>query len=320
MEEETDFGSYLVTVGERDIDLLLMEEFHVSEAFVAWFCNCLGIHGAAFNGAWHSISNVDGETDLLLRVRVEGQRIGVLIENKIAAPEQANQDERYHLRGARHQQDGKFDRYVTCICAPEIYLNNLAARSAYQHRISYEAISDWFGRLEGPRSVWRHRVIREAIAQSRRGYTMIVNPINSEFHLAYWEYLTKWHPLILMRRPAPKGSKSNWIIMKGADFPSGVQIHHKIDQCVVELGFNNHTRSELMAAKEDWPSDITVRQKGNVATLSINVPNIEMAKGVSAQIEPLEKVFEAVYRLLPHARLLVLPHISLPSHGDAKIT
>lgn len=66
-DEEADFGSYLVTVAERDIDLLLMEEFHVSVPFVTWFCEQLGILGASFFGAWHSVSDADGETDLLLR-------------------------------------------------------------------------------------------------------------------------------------------------------------------------------------------------------------------------------------------------------------
>jgi hypothetical protein len=31
------FGRCLASVAERDIDLLLMEEFYVSDDFVAWF-------------------------------------------------------------------------------------------------------------------------------------------------------------------------------------------------------------------------------------------------------------------------------------------
>jgi hypothetical protein len=118
-----------------------MEEFHVSESFVAWFCKELEIAPASFNGAWHSVSDTDGETDLLLRVRSGDQRIGILIENKIAAPEQDRQDERYHLRGFRAQQNGKYDRFVTCMCAPQIYLDGLGKGSLYQHRISYEHIA-----------------------------------------------------------------------------------------------------------------------------------------------------------------------------------
>jgi len=91
-----DFGRYLEAVTERDIDLLLMEEFHISDDFVAWFCGELGLSSVSPAGAWHSLCDPDGQSDLLLRVLTEGRRIGVLIENKVAAPEQDLQGERYH--------------------------------------------------------------------------------------------------------------------------------------------------------------------------------------------------------------------------------
>ena len=48
---EEDFGRYLLTVEERDIDLLLMEEFHVSPAFVSWFAVQVRVDDATFAGA-----------------------------------------------------------------------------------------------------------------------------------------------------------------------------------------------------------------------------------------------------------------------------
>jgi hypothetical protein len=79
---DADFGRHLASVTERDIDLLLMEEFHVSDDFVAWFCGELGLRGVSSAGAWHSLSDADGESDLLLRVLKEGRRIGILIETR----------------------------------------------------------------------------------------------------------------------------------------------------------------------------------------------------------------------------------------------
>jgi hypothetical protein len=102
----SDFGRYLATVVERDIDLLLMEEFHLSEDFVCWFCGKIGFDAVTFAGAWHSVSDTDGQTDLLLRVLREERRVGVLIENKVGAPEQDLQGERYHLRGIRSREAG----------------------------------------------------------------------------------------------------------------------------------------------------------------------------------------------------------------------
>lgn len=303
-DAEADFGSYLATVYERDIDLLLMEEFHVSADFVAWFASLANIVGAVFDGAWHSVTDADGETDLLLRVRASEGSVGVLIENKVAAPEQQRQDERYHLRAARAQQARKFDSFVTCICAPQVYLDGMPGNRLYQSRISYEAIADWFAGLDGPRHAWRRRIIREAIQQGRRGYTMVVNSAVSGFHLAFWEHVQRHHPAIMMRRPTPKGNKSNWIVMKGLDFPAGVQLHFKMDQSVVELGFGGRRVAELLARKSDWPDEIRPVQKQGTAALSIRVPLVDRMKPLADQLEPLEEVFRALSMLLPYGRLL----------------
>ncbi|VVD31725.1 hypothetical protein [Paraburkholderia dioscoreae] len=64
---DTDFGRYLASVTERDIDLLLLEEFHVNNDFVAWFCGKIDLHNVTAAGAWHSLSDTDGESDLVLR-------------------------------------------------------------------------------------------------------------------------------------------------------------------------------------------------------------------------------------------------------------
>ncbi|MHB2210619.1 hypothetical protein [Methylobacterium sp. CM6257] len=38
---EKDFGRYLTTVGERNVDLLPMEEFQCDDEIVSWFCSLL---------------------------------------------------------------------------------------------------------------------------------------------------------------------------------------------------------------------------------------------------------------------------------------
>jgi hypothetical protein len=227
---DDDFGRFLASVDERDVDLLLLEEFHVSDEFVAWFCTELGLSGVAPNGAWHSVSDTDGESDLLLRVFRDGRRLGVFIENKIGAPERDRQDERYHLRAKRVVEQRKLDEYMTVICAPRGYLDALSKDSTYQHRISYERIADWFGKQPGRRAAWRRSVMFEAIERARRGYVMVINAAITAFHQAYWNYLRR-HPLIQMSEPKKRGNNSNWIILKGHEFPTD----HNFDQRVVEL-------------------------------------------------------------------------------------
>lgn len=300
---DADFGRYLQSVTERDIDLLLMEEFHVSDEFVTWFCGELGLHGVSPAGTWHSLSDTDGESDLLLRVLKEGRRLGILIENKVAAPEQDLQAERYHLRGIKFREQGKLDDYVTVMCAPSRYLDALSQDSVYQHRVSYERIAAWFDQQEGRRAAWRHQIMLEAIDQGRRGYTMVVNKTTTEFHLAYWEFLRQRHPRIHMTRPKNRGSKSNWIVMKGHDFPKDVKMHHKLDQKVMEIGFPKRKVTDVLALKSDWPDDISVVQKDGTAALAISVPAIDMNLGFEAQLPAVEKALDAAYKLMPYSSL-----------------
>lgn len=64
----------IYVVQERDIDLLLLEELHVSPNFVTWFASRVGLQDAIFSNAWYSFSSSDGETDLRLRV-LAGNRV-----------------------------------------------------------------------------------------------------------------------------------------------------------------------------------------------------------------------------------------------------
>jgi hypothetical protein len=238
-----------------------------------------------------------------------------MIENKIAAPEGDRQDERYHLRGIRSREQGRVDDYVTVICAPQRYLDALESGSAYQHRVPYEAIAEWFEAGEGRRAAWRHHVMREAIDQGRRGYKMLVNQTTTAFHRDYWEYLQRKHPRLRMRRPTEKGNMSTWIIMQGHDFPPGVKLHHKLDQRTVELGFQGRRLEELLAVKLTWPEDILPVQKGKTASLLISVPNVDMGKGLASQVDVIEVVLAAAYRLMAFANLLATQVPVRPS-GD----
>ena len=279
---EADFKRYLQTVEERDIDLLLMEEFHVSTDFVEWFCAQARVSGTIeFAGAWHSVSDEDGESDLLLRVQASGKRIAVLVENKIAAPEQPEQDARYRLRGARARDAGLCDSFVTCICAPRAYLSSLASASMYESRIAYEDIRDWYAGREGARHVWRKRIMTEAIERGRRGYVMSVHPSNLNFHRDYWEYVQQHHPGLIMREPKKRGAKSNWVILKSLEMPKNVQLVHKLDQSCVELEFARTSAANLAGLRREWPQEIRVRQKSKSAVLSIKVPPIDMSSGFS---------------------------------------
>jgi hypothetical protein len=302
--ETSDFGQFLASVAERDVDLLLMEEFHASDDFVTWFCLKVGLIDIRCDGAWHSVSDADGETDLLLRVTSNERRVGVFIENKIGAAEQATQDERYHIRATRALAQGKLDAYLTVICAPHRYLSALDPSSNYQQRVSYEDIAAWFHAQPGKRAAWRHHVIQAAIEQSRRGYHVIPHPINTAFHLAYWQYLVRHHPRIVMQKPAiAQGKNSTWIVLKGPDFPRDVQIDHLLHNGVVRLSFFGRTLDSLLAIQPMWPDDVQLIRKPKSVVVSIAVPPVTMDIPFDLQVAAIDEALRAVYRLMPFATL-----------------
>jgi hypothetical protein len=113
---------------------------------------------------------------------------------------------------------------------------------------------------------------------------MTVNAAITGFHQSYWEYLRRRHPRIQMARPKNRRNKSNWIILKGNDFPKGLNLHHKLDQQVMEIGFAKHTIADILAVKSDWPDDIAVVQKGETASLAISIPAVNMNLDLEAQL------------------------------------
>jgi len=294
----------LYVVYERDVDLLLLEELHCSASFVEWFGRQVGVQNAEFDNAWCSVFNADGESDLLLRLRIGDERVGVLIEDKISASAQPKQDDRYHRRGEEAVSDGWFDRYVTCICAPREYLNGLSPDSKYDYVIEYETIETWFSQQGDAHATWRSKVIREAISQGRKGYVKQVNAAVTEFHLAYYERLCRTQTHLQMSRPTPKGSGGTWIMLWAAGWPKTIHMNHKLRLGSVELSFERNTREQLIALAEAWPENAVPITTGLYGSLAIKVPEIDVTKPFDAQVAAVDEAFAAMQTLVPFARLI----------------
>ena len=297
-------GKHVDNLTESDIDLLLLEEFAVSRDFLTWFCSQAGVQDAVLEGARRNVMDADGESDIVLWVGAGGQQMVVLIENKIDAPEQESQDERYHVRGRRLAETAGADRYVTVICAPGRYLDGLPSGSAYQHQVSYEDIAGWFHAVDSRRATWRRDVFRQASDPANRRSTMQVNEDTTAFQREYWEHLRQHHPGLHMNRPGDKGPGSNWIYMKGREFPKGVGLRHKMNEHVMALCFEKRDVEELMNARTGWPEDIRLDQRGQEAVLSIKVPPVDPHQEFEPQRDAVEEALKAAHRLQQYGRIL----------------
>lgn len=131
---------------------------------MSWLVKYLGLPDAEVLMAYHSVHREHGETDVLLFVRHEKHRVAVMIEDKIGAPMQPDQCERYHLRGAALCTKGQADRYLTVLCAPSGYLAGVPQGQRWDQLLPLEALVQQMADAAHPGWEWRQAIL---IAQRR---------------------------------------------------------------------------------------------------------------------------------------------------------
>ncbi len=222
-------------VTERDIDLLLLEELNVSEDFASWFYTTIiqSVDAPGISGAWHSVSDPQlGESDL---IAVYEDGIAILIENKIDAIAQPEQGNRYRQRGEKGIADGFWNEFVTCMIAPERYLQQERDSSVYDATLSYEEISKWFLEQDNPRSSYKSYLINEGIEQNRRGYTVVPDDAVTEFWFKYWSLASQQYPELEMKQPNIKPAGSDWVDFRPSALDKRLSIVHKLARGDVDL-------------------------------------------------------------------------------------
>ncbi|MGC9445370.1 MAG: hypothetical protein ACP5E9_10675, partial [Candidatus Methanospirareceae archaeon] len=233
---------FIEAVGERDIDLLLLEEFHVSEQFQDWFAaKALGTesHRRRFETASHAVTDHElGESDLVAYYSdPHGRILAILIENKIDAPAQPSQATRYEKRGKAGINARRWNDFKTCIVGPSSYLKSTPDAAEYQVSITYEEMCEFFGSLSktDKRYHYRKRMVEEAIEQNRRGYQPEDHPAVHQFWLRYWETVRNEFPELRMPQPKIKPINSDWPHLYDAGVRGGRKVVHKMAQGYVDL-------------------------------------------------------------------------------------
>lgn len=153
-------------VCERDIDLLLLEEFVASADFTSWFLTQIGGEEAALLSEAHrSVRTVNGESDVELTLQASTGTLKILIENKVDAAFQPNQPQRYADRANDYQTSGKCQKTITVVMAPEIYFGSGTSNLGFDKKVSYEAALRWFESAEllGARKEYKTALLRGAI-------------------------------------------------------------------------------------------------------------------------------------------------------------
>jgi hypothetical protein len=143
---------------ERDVDLLLAEEFAVNPIFAERFKNVTKFNGqtATVVDFWVSKSNNLGESDLIvIYQKEEGQRFALLIEDKVDAPLQPDQAARYRQRADRDCKLRIYSDYEVILCAPRHYIENRSDLVEFDTLIPLEQVAQMLHAPGDSRAVYR---------------------------------------------------------------------------------------------------------------------------------------------------------------------
>ena len=233
-------GNLPFSIQERDIDLLLVEQLHVSTGFSAKIAERLGLAGATVDAVRHSVYREHGETDVLVIVNHQDRRLALMIEDKIGAQMQPDQCERYHLRGKALCDEGAVDSYLVILCAPAGYLAGVADSERWDYRVSLEDVADIVRKTAFPGWEWREAVLfaaasrqtraREADNRSNRAFDAIIAPLKH----SYRAFVQRRYPQL---KASKQEGRDREYYLGATGLPSGIFFKHAFFRGEVSLIF-----------------------------------------------------------------------------------
>jgi len=230
---------------ERDIDLLLAEEFSVNPAFAVWFLNQTKFAHADATVVDVHVSKADtlGESDLIVVFEsTDGDRFALLIEDKIDAPLQPDQALRYHQRAAKEVKLGLCAHYEIVLAAPRHYIHGYPGLDGFDVKIAHEDIGAALAEIDpSPRGLYRSSFVGTAASKRINKWKPERDPATDAFWEAAYRLATDEFSILEMKRiSVTKGS--TWINFRPRDMPTmpkRIYISLKGDRGLNDLTFSN---------------------------------------------------------------------------------
>jgi len=296
-------------VSERDIDLLLLEEFIASPGFSLWFLKqCrprienLGV--VKVTGAQRSATQSIGESDLLVVLLGNaGATHYLLIENKIGASFQPRQAARYHERGREYQKKGLCKSYSAVLVAPSAYLGAKASLRGFHALLSYEDLLSWFEENKhlAARAKYKHALLTSAIKKAKYGYDPVEDAPVTDFWQAYWRLALEVAPELEMSEPTSKPSRAGFIYFRPGTLPRGVAIVHKLRHGNLDLQLAGLGRQLSRVRAEFGPAltrKMHIERAAESAVIRQKVPIFDTGRPFSEQADMARECLERARTLL----------------------
>ena len=280
------------TTFERDMDLLIMEEFVSDMDFANIFLGALNVNGGyEIEEVIHSkIDAETGESDIVFILNMNNKRHAIHIEDKIDAIAMPEQCERYNKRAEKDIANGEYESYSVIIVAPEKYLIKNEEAKKYTNKITYEEMREYFLSKNDLRSKYKLALINKAIDNQKSGYQWRANPGVVSFCAAMNEYKRDNYPKI------PEGTVAWWPGYK--TFIHGATIVLKANKGVVDLEFRNTTTAELYSRLGGLiSSEMQIEKTGKSASVRIKVSPIDFEERFENNILKVDEAFGAIEKL-----------------------
>ena len=305
MKQQIDFSISSVT--ERDIDLLLLEEFVATPAFSKWFNRQTADQDLSEEpviSAHRSVTTSSGESDLeIVMLSSDGRVHYLMIENKISAGFQPRQADRYRQRGEGYLRQGDCDGFFSILVAPETYLGQDHDRKGFDHVLSYEAIMDWFSYAEGPleRNAVKQKLLSAAIEKATLGYQPEEDLSVSKFWNSYWKLATELAAELGMAEPSAKPASAGFVLFTPEKLSKEVKLVHKLSHGNMDLQFLDmeaklpELRAKIMSKLDP---DMLIARAGKSGVVRIKVPVLDTTMDFQVQEVNARKGIVCAQRLL----------------------
>jgi hypothetical protein len=253
---------------ERDVDIVLAEEFSVDPDFAAWVLTRTRSFvdaSASVVDVYVSLSDNSGESDLVVVYqRADGSRFALLIEDKIEAGFQPDQLMRYRTRGNVGVIENRWSSFDVLLCAPDAYIQKAAVAKQFDATISYEDIADSIRQLlPSSRGKYRADFFTAAAPRGASAYVRTTDEITNKFWLAAYSLACREFPELEAKEP-DYAKNANWIIFRPQGFPTRVSVDLKGGKGYADLTFGGLAYDILEeAARPLIESDMVIRLRGS---------------------------------------------------------
>lgn len=299
-------------VFERDLDLLLMNLFSRGSMACRLFFDKIRIDPDQITSIKHSVKTVFGESDLEIWFTSAGNTYALLIEDKINASAQPEQQQRYEQRKEEYRKQGMKEGFVFLV-APNDYIKSNGEASYYDYTVGFD---EMIPKLERENDTFGCAVLE----YGKLKFTDSKTPDQAvtEFWKQYVSYFQEKGKLGLNDSAKTRSANSIWPTFRTV-LP-GTLIQHKsivnsdntgwVDLQFTGKGKNKEKMSQMLRQYMD--EKMCAHVTGNSYSIGIKVEPINFGESFSNYKDQIEQVFDAVTRLQKLAQTIMKDGIELP--------